>query len=94
MIGLVHDDPAAADPFVERQAAAGVEGIGGSDSWLDTRSDFLTLDRVFGSFVTAFGVFVLAVAAVIIAGSTAMRIVTQRRDIALMGAIGSTPRCE
>ena len=38
-----------------------------------------TLDRVFGSFVAVFGVFVLVVAAVIIAGSTAMRIVTQRR---------------
>ncbi len=85
-------DPASADPFVERQAAAGVEGISGTDSWLDTRGDFLTLDRVFGSFVAAFGVFVLVVAAVIIAGSTAMRVVTQRRDIALMGAIGSTPR--
>ncbi|MGE5209849.1 MAG: FtsX-like permease family protein [Acidobacteriota bacterium] len=89
---LRFDDPAVADPFVERQAAAGAEGIRGTDSWLDTRGDFLTLDRVFGSFVTAFGVFVLVVAAVIIAGSTAMRIVTQRRDIALMGAIGSTPR--
>ncbi len=89
---LRFDDPASADPFVERQAAAGVEGIRGTDSWLDTRGDFLTLDRVFGSFVAAFGVFVLVVAAVIIAGSTAMRIVTQRRDIALMGAIGSTPR--
>jgi putative ABC transport system permease protein len=89
---LRFDDPASADPFVERQAAAGIEGISGTDSWLDTRGDFLTLDRVFGSFVAAFGVFVLVVAAVIIAGSTAMRVVTQRRDIALMGAIGSTPR--
>lgn len=45
---LRFDDAAAADPFVERQAAAGVEGITGSDSWLDTREDFLTIDRVFG----------------------------------------------
>jgi len=89
---LRFDDPASADPFVERQAATGVEGIVGTDSWLDTRGDFLTLDRVFGSFIAAFGLFVLVVAAVIIAGSTTMRIVTQRRDIALMGAIGSTPR--
>ncbi|MDH3250951.1 MAG: ABC transporter permease, partial [Acidimicrobiia bacterium] len=89
---LRFDDPTSADPFVERQATAGVEGINGTDSWLDTRGDFLTLDQVFGSFVAAFGVFVLVVAAVIIAGSTAMRIVAQRRDIALMGAIGSTPR--
>lgn len=85
-------DPAAADPFVERQAAAGVTGISGTDSWLDTRADFLTLDRIFGSFVVAFGIFVVVVAAVIIAGSTAMRIVTQRREIALMGTIGATPR--
>lgn len=89
---LPFDDPARAEPFVERQAAGGVEGIGGTNSWLDTRGDFLTLDRVFGSFVAAFGVFVLAVAAVIVAGSTAMRIVIRRRDIGLMAAIGSTPR--
>ena len=89
---LRFEDAAAADPFVERQAAAGVEGITGSDSWLDTREDFLTIDRVFGSFIAAFGVFVLLVTAVIIAGSAAMRIVTQRRNIALLGAIGTTPR--
>ncbi|MCB0993568.1 MAG: ABC transporter permease [Acidimicrobiales bacterium] len=89
---LRFDDAASADPFVERQAAAGVAGIEGTNSWLDTRGDFLTIDRVFGAFVAAFGVFVLVVAAVIIAGSTAMRIVTERRNIALMGAIGSTPR--
>ena len=88
---LRFDDPAAADQFVQRQASAGMSGITGTESWNDTRGDFLTLDRVFGSFVAAFGVFVLVVAAVIIAGSTAMRIVTQRRTIALMGAIGSTP---
>jgi putative ABC transport system permease protein len=89
---LRFEDPSMADAFVERQAAAGVEGIGGSDSWLDTRGDFLTLDEVFGSFVVAFGVFVLVVASVIIAGSTTMRVLTQRREIALLGAIGATPR--
>lgn len=89
---LRFEDPSMADAFVERQAAAGVEGIGGSDSWLDTRGDFLTLDEVFGSFVVAFGVFVLVVAAVIIAGSTTMRVLMQRREIALLGAIGATPR--
>lgn len=89
---LRFDDPAEADPFVERAAAGGVTGITGTDSWLDTREDFLLLDRVFGAFVSAFGVFVLAVAAVVIAGSTAMRVVSQRREIALLGAIGATPR--
>jgi len=85
-------DPAQADPFVQRQAAGGAEGITSTESWLDTREDFLTLDRVFGSFVTAFGVFVLAVAAVVVAGSTAMRVVARRREIGLLGAIGCTPR--
>jgi putative ABC transport system permease protein len=89
---LRFDDPAQADPFVERQATTGVEGIGGTESWVDTREDFLTLDRVFGSFVTAFGLFVLAVAAVVVAGSTAMRVVARRREIGLLGAVGCTPR--
>lgn len=85
-------DAAEADPFVEQLAVAGVPGIGGSGSWLDTRDDFLTLDRIFGSFVSAFGVFVLAVAAVVVAGSMAMRVVTRRREIGLLGAVGCTPR--
>ena len=85
------DDAARADPFVERLAAEGVTDIEGSESWLDTRSDFLTLDRVFGSFVAAFGLFVLAVAAVVVAGSTTMRIVARRREIGLLGAVGCTP---
>lgn len=88
---LRFDDPAQADPFVQRQAAAGVTGIGGTESWLDTREDFLTLDRVFGAFVAAFGVFVLVVAAVVIAGSTAMRVLARRREIGLLGAVGCTP---
>jgi putative ABC transport system permease protein len=85
-------DPADADPFVAALAASGVDGIGGSDSWLDTRDDFLALDRIFGSFVSVFGLFVLLCAAVIVAGATTMRIVTRRREIGLLGAIGSAPR--
>jgi putative ABC transport system permease protein len=89
---LRFEDPAQADPFVERQAAAGVTGITGTNSWLDTREDFLTLDRVFGAFVSAFGTFVLVVAAVVVAGSMALRVVSRRREIGLLGAIGCTPR--
>ena len=89
---LRFDDPAQADPFVERQAASGIEGISGTESWLDTRADFLVLDRVFGAFLSAFGVFVLVVAAVIVAGSMAMRVVSRRREIGLLGSVGCTPR--
>ena len=81
-----------ADPFVQRQAQAGVKGIVGTDSWLDTRGDFLTLDRVFGAFVTAFGLFVLAAGAVVVAGAMAARLVERRREIGLLGAVGFTPR--
>ena len=77
---------------MQRQAQAGVQGIGGTDSWLDTRRDFLTLDRVFGAFVTAFGLFVLAAAAVVVAGSMAARMVERRKEIGLLGAVGFTPR--
>ena len=91
-VWLRFDDPARADPFVQAQSARGVEGISGTESWLDTCADFLALDRIFGSFIAAFGLFVLAVAAVVIAGSTAMRVVAQRREIGLYGAIGCTPR--
>jgi putative ABC transport system permease protein len=89
---LRFDEPEQADPFVQRQAAAGVTGIGGTESWLDTRDDFLAFDRVFGAFVTAFGMFVLVVAAVVVAGSMAVRMVARRREIGLLGAVGCTPR--
>jgi putative ABC transport system permease protein len=85
-------DASDADPFVQRQAEAGVEGIGGTESWLDTRGDFLTLDRVFGAFVTAFGLFVVVAAAVVVAGSMTARLVERRREIGLLGAVGFTPR--
>jgi putative ABC transport system permease protein len=85
-------DASEADPFVQRQAEEGVKGVSGTDSWLDTRDDFLILDRVFGAFVAAFGLFVLAAAAVVVAGSTAARLVARRREIGLLGAVGYTPR--
>ncbi len=91
-VWLRFDNANEADPFVQRQAQAGVRGIGGTDSWLDTRSDFLTLDRVFGAFVTAFGLFVLVAAAVVVAGSMVARLVERRREIGLLGAVGFTPR--
>ncbi len=91
-VWLRFDDAADADPFVQQQAAAGVSGIGGSESWLDTRGDFLAFDEVFGAFVAAFGIFVLLVAAVVVAGAMTVRMLARRGEIALLGAIGCTPR--
>ncbi|HSJ90791.1 MAG TPA: FtsX-like permease family protein [Ilumatobacter sp.] len=89
---LRFEDPSEADAFVEQVASSGIEGVRGNDTWLDTRGDFLTLDRIFGSFISVFGAFVLVCAAVVVAGSTAMRIVSRRREIGLLGAIGCSPR--
>ena len=85
-------DPAQADAFVERQAEAGVTGVRGTDSWLDTRGDFLALDQVLGAVIAGFGGFVLAAAAVIVAGTMTVRTVARRREMGLLQAVGCTPR--
>ena len=91
--GCASPSPPKPIPFVQRQAQAGVRGIGGTDSWLDTRRDFLTLDRVFGAFVT--------VVRTLRAGGRRgrRRRVDGRhassngaREIGLLGAVGFTPR--
>ena len=84
-------DPAQADPFVQRQAAAGVTGVRGTDSWLDTRGDFLALDQVLGAMIAGFGGFVLIAAAVIVAGTMTVRTVARRREMGLLQAVGCTP---
>ena len=95
---LRFDDPAAADSFVERQAAAGVEGIRGTDSWLDTRGDFLTLDRVFGAFIAAFVVFKHRSNIARIKAGTESKVLQSRRQPAAAAAGPATsesprPRC-
>jgi putative ABC transport system permease protein len=84
------DDPERADA-VARRLLQDEPRLGGTQSWLDTRDDILAVDQIFGAFVTAFGVFVLVAAAVVVAGSNAVRMVARRREIGLLGAVGFTP---
>jgi putative ABC transport system permease protein len=85
------DDPDAASEF-----AAGVEvrfgERAGTDEWLDTREDALTVSGFFGAFLSGLGVFVMVAAALVVLGSMASRIVARRRDIGLLKAVGVTPR--
>jgi ABC-type lipoprotein release transport system permease subunit len=63
----------------------------GTQGWIDTRDDTLSVYEIFGAFLGAFGVFVMVAAAVVVAGSMATRAVARRRDIGLLNAVGTTP---
>jgi putative ABC transport system permease protein len=80
-------NPDAVDQFIAKLTDYPV----GTQGWIDTRDDTLTVYTIFGAFLGAFGVFVMIAAAVVVAGSMATRVVARRRDIGLLKAIGTTP---
>jgi putative ABC transport system permease protein len=82
-------DATPADAVAARLLAT-VPGIGGTESWPDTRGDFLAVDRIFGQFITVFGVFVLVAASIVVAGSMVVRMTARRREIGLLEAVGCT----
>ena len=69
-----------------------VPGVTSTESWPDTRGDLLAVDRIFGRFVTAFGLFVLIAAWIVVAGTIVLRMTARRREIGLLEAIGCTNR--
>jgi putative ABC transport system permease protein len=79
------------DRLVARWFAQHGDTLAGTDTWHDTRGDFLARDRIFGGFLTAFGGFLLVAAIVIVAGTTTARTTARRRDIAITKALGATP---
>ena len=81
-------DPDATDRFIASLNAYPV----GTQGWSDTREDAVSIYEIFGSFLGAFGVFVMIAAGVVVAGSMATRVIARRRDIGLLKAIGATPR--
>ena len=81
-------DPQAVDQFIARLGEYGL----GTQGWLDTRDDTLSVYEIFGAFLGAFGVFVMIAAAIVVAGSMATRAVARRRDVGLLKAVGVTPR--
>lgn len=83
--------PSLADATAARLLAS-VPGVRGSESWPDTRGDLLAVDRIFGRFVTVFGVFVLVAACIVVAGSLVVRMTARRREVGLLQAVGCTSR--
>lgn len=81
-------DPEAVDRFIAGLTAYPV----GTQGWIDTRDDTLTVYEIFGSFLGAFGIFAMIAAVVVVAGSMATRAVARRHDVGLLKAIGATPR--
>jgi len=79
-------DPAAAEAFVSDVS----DQVGTSD-WLDTRTDVLRANSVFGTFLRVLGGFLMVAAAIVVAGSVATRVLARRRDIGLLKAVGVTP---
>jgi putative ABC transport system permease protein len=88
MVFLRLHDPYADDRFIAKLNNYPV----GTQGWIDTRDDTVTVYEVFGAFLGAFGVFVMIAAAVVVGGSMATRAVARRRDIGLLKAVGATPR--
>jgi putative ABC transport system permease protein len=84
-------DASLADAAASRLLTT-VSGIGGTESWPDTRGDFLAVDRIFGRFITVFGLFVLVASCIVVAGSMVVRMTARRREIGLLEAVGCTNR--
>lgn len=78
--------PEEAESFV-----ADVSGQVGTMDWLDTRTDVLRGNAVFGTFLRVLGAFLMVAAAIVVAGAVATRVLSRRRDIGLLKAIGVTP---
>ncbi|HET6949129.1 MAG TPA: FtsX-like permease family protein [Acidimicrobiales bacterium] len=79
-------------PYADDRFIAGLNDYPiGTQGWIDTRDDSVTVYEILGAFLGAFGVFVMIAAAVVVAGSMATRAVARRRDIGLLKAIGATP---
>lgn len=80
-------DPDAVERFV-----TDVSGEVGTSDWIDTRTDVLRANSIFGTFLQVLGVFVMVAASIVVAGSVATRVLARRRDIGLLKAVGVTPR--
>ena len=63
-----------------------------TQGYLDTRDDALAISNFFGVFLSGFGVFVMLAAALVVAGLMASNMITRRRDLGVLKAVGCTPR--
>jgi putative ABC transport system permease protein len=80
------------DPEAVEQFVSDVSNQVDTNDWIDTRTDVLRANSVFGTFLRVLGVFVMVAASIVVAGSVATRVLARRRDIGLLKSIGVTPR--
>jgi putative ABC transport system permease protein len=84
-------DPATARAVESRLLAADPDGLGDASAWPDTREEILEGPQVVGAFAAGFGVFLIAVACLVVAGATSARLVARRRAFGLLKAVGYRP---
>jgi putative ABC transport system permease protein len=84
-------DPATARAVESRLLAADPDGLGDASAWPDTREEILEGPQLVGAFAGGFGVFLIAVACLVVAGATSARLVARRRAFGLLKAVGYRP---
>jgi putative ABC transport system permease protein len=84
-------DPATARAVEGRLLAADPDGLGDASAWPDTREEILEGPQLVGAFAAGFGVFLIAVACLVVAGATSARLVARRRTFGLLKAVGYRP---
>jgi putative ABC transport system permease protein len=85
-------DPQAIDSYTAKLFDTYGDALYGVNDWKDTRADVLVVNRFFGAFLAAFGVFLLIAAGLVIAATVMSRVLMQYREIGVMKAVGFTPR--
>jgi putative ABC transport system permease protein len=84
-------DPTSARTIEGRLLAADPDGLGDASAWPDTREEILEGPQLVGAFAAGFGVFLIAVACLVVAGATSARLVARRRTFGLLKAAGYRP---
>src|SRR6266545_2653790 len=83
--------PASARAVQSRLLAADPDGLRDASAWPDTREEILEGPQLVGAFAGGFGVFLIAVACLVVAGATSARLVARRRAFGLLKAVGYRP---
>src|SRR6266511_3454810 len=84
-------DPTTARAVESRLLAADPDGLRDASAWPDTREEILEGPQLVGALAGGFGVFLIAVACLVVAGATSARLVARRRAFGLLKAVGYRP---
>jgi len=91
VVALRLADPATARAVESRLLAADPGGLRDASAWPDARDEILEGPQIIGAFAAGFGVFLMAVACLVVAGATTARLVSRRRAFGLLKAVGYRP---